>query len=108
MDFQIAGAKCDGLRNALGDDSGLQSPKVRQTDSGAIMRVKSLGLDDVGTGYTKAGVSSGGRELRRLRILLDSGRRGKQPDGAVSEYAVNVKENELDLLGPGFGHGRNC
>jgi hypothetical protein len=39
----------------------------------------------------------------RLRIIC----RGKDPDFAVSQHAIHVKEKQFDFFGPDFGHGGN-
>src|SRR4051812_12415474 len=78
---------------------------MSQAYSGAIMRMETFRLNDVGARNTESGMAGCGGQLRRLRILLHSGGRRKKPNGAVSQHAVNVKQDELYFFGPGFGHG---
>src|SRR5437899_636839 len=105
MDLEVARAQRHCLRDSFRDDAGLQPAKMRKADASTIMRMKSLGFDDVGTRYTESGVSRRSGELGGLRILLHARGSGKEKDSAVGQNAVHVKENELDLFGPGFGHG---
>jgi hypothetical protein len=54
VDFQIAGAEGDSLRQALGDHTRLQPCKPRQRDGCSVMRVKALGFDQAGALETES------------------------------------------------------
>jgi hypothetical protein len=45
FEFQIAGAKGDSFRDALGDESGLDAAETRERDRGAVVGVKAFGFD---------------------------------------------------------------
>ena len=42
LDFQVAGAEADGLRDALGDDSGLDAAQAGEREAGAVVGVEAF------------------------------------------------------------------
>jgi hypothetical protein len=45
LDFEVAGAKTDGLGDAFGDDSGADSAETGEREAGAVMGVEGFDLD---------------------------------------------------------------
>src|SRR5579883_3261328 len=106
FEFQVAGTQGHRLGDALGDQPALQPTQPGQRERGAIMRVEALGLDHAVADQSETTLilMLGGMGLRGLLCSRGS---GKNPDFAVGQHAVDIEQNELDLLRPGFGHGRD-
>jgi len=47
FESQIAGAKGDGLRDALGDKSGLNAAESRERDRGTVVGMETFGFDEL-------------------------------------------------------------
>src|SRR5271167_361295 len=98
LDLQIARAQRHGFGDALGDDARLQTTESRQRKTGAVVRAKTLGLDDLVAGDAEAAFVG---HLFTLLVRIPprpATRRGKQEDGALRHHTVHVEQHELDLL----------
>jgi len=104
LQFQVPSAQGNGLGNALGDEAGLDSGEAGQGDGRAVVRMKSLRLDQSLASEAEASLSSMfGSVLERG--LLEPGGSGKDEEFAVSENYVNVKEKKFDFFRALAGHG---
>ncbi len=45
LDLEVAGTQADGVRDALGDDSGLEASEAGERKGGAVVGMEALGLD---------------------------------------------------------------
>jgi hypothetical protein len=102
LDFKIAGAKCHCLRDALGDEPGLDAGEAGQRNCGAIVGMKPFDLDHGRTGNPESAFAAMLGSML-LRTELKSGRSGNKEQFAVGQDAVNVEEYEFDFFGANFG-----
>lgn len=110
VDLQVARAQGHGFRNAFRDEPDFDAGQPRQRNSGAVVGMKALGLDESRAVKAESTLSAlPGRLLEHA--LLGARGRGKDPNFAVGENAVNVEEDELDCAGASdgrwFGHRRD-
>jgi hypothetical protein len=73
FEFQVTGADRDGLRLALGDDAGPDTPQARERDAKPVMRMEALDLNP------------GAIQL------------GNDGDVAVGQYTIYVEEQNFDI-----------
>ena len=83
FDFEIAGAEADGLRDALGDESGFEAAEAGKREAGAVMGVEALDFN---------------------RGLAGTGNRD-QEKFAVGHDPIDIEQQELYLLCTGLRHG---
>jgi hypothetical protein len=102
LQFQIAGAKSDGFRDALGDQPCLDATQASQRYRRAVVSVEALGFDNALAVQSESALATmlGGMFLCGL---LRSGRCGKEKQLAVSEDTIYVEEQQFDFLGPRLG-----
>ena len=98
LEAQIAGPERDGFGDALGDDGALQSGELGQRDPCAIVRVEPLGLDHTLRGDAVTALAI---HLRGVVGGRCAGRRSREdPDAAVGQHAIHVKNDQLDASRP--------
>ena len=85
LELEVAGADGDGAGLALGDEADLEAGEAGERDAEAVVSGEAFYLDAFGVGC---------------------GGFGDDDDLSVGEDAVDVEEDDFDLLGAGFrGHG---
>ncbi len=97
FEFQVAGAQGNRFGDALGDQSGFDSSEASQRNRRAVMGVKSLRFDVSLAMEPKPAFTAmlGGLLLNRLLRLR---RGGEDKQLAVSKDAVDIEQQEFDLL----------
>ncbi len=95
FELQVAGARGDGLADALGDDAALQPAEARQRNRSAVVRAVAFGLDH------RRGVNAVADGVFSANLIQNSALRKAwdEPDGAVGPYAIHVEKNDLDFAG---------
>ncbi len=92
LDFEVAGAETDGLRDALGDEPGLDASEAGEGEAGAVMSVEALGFDGSGTGECDSG--GVGFDLSGS----EGAGNGDEEKLAIGHDAIDIQQQELYLL----------
>jgi len=95
---EVVGAGGDGFALALGDDAALHAAEAGQRYAESVMGAVAFGFDErfgldteADVAMTLGGVGGAFRSRRRVA--------GNEPEGAVSEDAVYVEEDDFDFAG---------
>src|SRR5579864_7073497 len=97
LEFELACAKRHGFRNPLGDKTRLESAQSGQRNRGAVVGMETLGFNYELT--MRVECSRTATSSRVLLALCGPHGNRKEKQLAVGENAVNVEQQEFDLLG---------